>query len=272
MKVVLLCSPGLSGFQRAVLESLLADEAIDVRACAIDTRRRPGAREKLARNLRQGRGGYVVVMAGSVIAGKLRRGGREPTEAFARVRGITTLAVADPSRPAALAELEPDALVLLDGFGIVEEPLLSLAPHGVISYHHGNMRRYRGMPPAFWELYNGESEIGVTVQRLSPGIDDGAPIVERSFPIGPRDSLKAVEKRIFNGSVEMMREALNALAAGATPERLERYGEVYTLPNLRQWLRFQALMARRRIGSPSSSSPSSPSARRRSRPPPRRRR
>lgn len=39
----------------------------------------------------------------------------------------------------------------------------------MLSYHHGDMRRYRGQPPGFWELYNGEREIGVTVQRLAAG-------------------------------------------------------------------------------------------------------
>jgi methionyl-tRNA formyltransferase len=74
--------------------------------------------------------------------------------------------------------LRPDLLLLIGGFGIIKAPLLDLAPQGVLSYHHGDMREYRGQPPAFWELYNGEKPNRVTVQRLSPGIDCGQPIVE----------------------------------------------------------------------------------------------
>ena len=35
------------------------------------------------------------------------------------------------------------------------------------------------MPPAFWELYNGEKEMGLTVQKLSVNLDSGSPLVEK---------------------------------------------------------------------------------------------
>ena len=60
----------------------------------------------------------------------------------------------------AIARRTPDVLLRIGGFGIVKEPLLSLCRAGVLSYHHGDMRRYRGQPPAFWELYHGERSIG----------------------------------------------------------------------------------------------------------------
>ncbi|MGI9657553.1 MAG: formyltransferase family protein [Gaiellaceae bacterium] len=250
MRLVLLCSTGLTGFQQRVLATLFAEPRLEILACAIDSRPQAGTRAKLMRNLRQGRGGFVIVMAANTVLAKLRGGSGEAvaTESFMAEHGVPAIAIDDPTDEHAVAEissLAPDALVLIAGFGIVKEPLLSLAPQGVLSFHHGDMRSYRGMPPAFWELFNEEAEMGVTVQRLSPGVDDGAPIVEKSFAIGPRERLASLERRIFGGSVEMMREALLALAGGEAPTRLDSYGDVYTLPNLRQWLRFQAKMARR---------------------------
>ena len=251
MRLVLLCSTELTGFQQRVLATLFDEERLEIRACAIDSRPQAGTRAKLMRNLRQQRGGFVIVMAANTALAKLRGSGGEAvaTESSMVERGVRTIAVRDPNDEkavAAISSLAPDALVLIAGFGIVKEPLLSLAPHGVLSFHHGDMRRYRGMPPAFWELFNEEAEMGVTVQRLSPGVDDGAPIVEKSFAIGPRERLESLERRVFDGSVEMMRDALLTLAGGEAPARLDRYGDVYTLPNLRQWLRFQGKMARRR--------------------------
>ena len=231
-------------------EALLADAKLDVVACAIDTRPEEGTAAKLTRNLRQGRGGYVLVMALRALFGGRDRNEGETTAALMRERNVPTLLLDDSrsdEQTQDVAELAPGVLVLIAGFGIIGEPLLSLAPHGVLAYHHGDMRRYRGMPPAFWELFNDETEMGVTVQRLSPGLDDGAPVVERSFAIGPRDMLTAVEERIYDGSIDMMRDALHALArAREAPARLASYGDVYTLPNLREWVRFQAKMARRR--------------------------
>ena len=105
-----------------------------------------------------------------------------------RERNVPTLLLDDSrsdEQTQDVAELAPDVLVLIAGFGIIGEPLLSLAPHGVLAYHHGDMRRYRGMPPAFWELFNDETEMGVTVQRLSPGLDDGALSSRGASPSGP---------------------------------------------------------------------------------------
>ena len=111
---------------------------------------------------------------------------------------------------------------MIGGFGILKPPLLDLAPQGTLSYHHGDMRRYRGQPPAFWELYNGERSIGVTVQRLSPGIDCGQPIAERLFPIREDDTLRSLSNRIFAGSADMMIEAVRRLQEASFEPRPSR--------------------------------------------------
>jgi methionyl-tRNA formyltransferase len=146
----------------------------------------------------------------------------------------------------AIRHLRPEVLLLIGGFGIIKPPLLNLAPQGVLSYHHGDMRKYRGQPPAFWELYNGEQQIGVTVQRLKAGIDCGEPIVERRFPIRRNDTLGSLSKRIFAGSTDMMKEAVQRLEeSSGRAEGITSVGHLYTLPNLRQWLVFQARIGQR---------------------------
>jgi methionyl-tRNA formyltransferase len=144
--------------------------------------------------------------------------------------------------------LEPDVLILLGGYGIVKEPLLSLAAHGVVSYHHGDMRRYRGMPPAFWELYNGERQMGVTVQRLGASLDAGEPIVERTVAIRDEDTVRSLRKRAMDGSVDMLFEAVQRLEQPAfRPAQIDTFGPLYTLPTLRQWLTVTARVGARRL-------------------------
>jgi methionyl-tRNA formyltransferase len=160
-------------------------------------------------------------------------------------RVITTTDPYGPETAEAIARLEPDMLLLVGGFGIVREPLLSLCPNGVVSYHHGDMRRYRGLPAGFWELYNGERRMGVTVQRLTAGIDCGQPITERHFEIRPDDTLASLSRRIYDGSFDMLLEAVELVEEGRVGPPLETLGPVYTLPNLRQWLTFQFRVAAR---------------------------
>ena len=139
-----------------------------------------------------------------------------------------------------LKNLLPEALVMLGGFGIVKEPLLSLVPKGILSYHHGDMRKYRGQPVGFWELYHGEKEMGVTVQRLAAGLDRGTPIVEMAVPIEKGDSVATLRSRALDSSTGMMHEALRLVQQpDFKPAVINHYGPVFTIPNLRQYLTLQ---------------------------------
>lgn len=164
--------------------------------------------------------------------------------------GVPYLETREPYSEETVMEIkawQPDVMVMLGGFGIVKEPLLSLAPQGILSYHHGNMRKYRGQPVGFWELYNGESEMGVTVQRLAAGIDKGTPIVEKVIPIEKDDDVNSLCRRAMTCSTDMMCEALRCLGDAAfVPDQIQQYGPVYTLPNLRQYLRLQFKLLFRR--------------------------
>jgi len=118
--------------------------------------------------------------------------------------------------------------------------LLSAAPKGILSFHHGNMRKYRGMPPALWELFNGEKEMGITVQILSERLDAGMPVVEKSIKIEKADTILKLRNRAQSESPNMMYQALIKLMSDSyKPKYLNKLGKVYTLPNLRQWMLLQ---------------------------------
>jgi folate-dependent phosphoribosylglycinamide formyltransferase PurN len=236
--VVVLCSQSLNEFQRSVVDTLLpADGPNRIVGCVIDARPVPSLWQRAVKNFGRGRGGYVLIMA-------LKRMRRSVSAAansaalFGRlnVPVVRTEDLYSAETIQAIRDMQPGVLVLIGGFGIVRPPLLDLAPHGILSYHHGDMREYRGQPPGFWELYNGERRIGVTVQRLSQGIDCGQTVVERSFRIRRTDTLRSLTRTIFAGSADMMMEALRRLEDPSLPaETLTSVGRLYTLPNLKQW-------------------------------------
>jgi folate-dependent phosphoribosylglycinamide formyltransferase PurN len=247
MRAVFLTATALTPYEQEVILPFLSGGEHTVAVAAIDARPPKPAGARLRENLRKGRGAYVAVMALNLLT---RSRGASATEFFAD-HDIPVLVTDDPygeETRAKLGELQPDVLLLTSGFGIVREPLLSLAPHGVLSYHHGDMRRYRGQPPALWEIYNGESEMGVTVQRLNAALDAGEPIVERRIPIEPGDTVRSLRTRAYTGTADMMIEAVDLLASpGFSPALVETLGPVYTLPNLRQWLALNAKVGARVI-------------------------
>ena len=248
MRIAILAPPTLDPWRVAVVQSLAGAEGIELVGALVDARPGKPQRQRLKDNLRRGRGGYVLVLALRRLTsgrGGDSRATQEVLEAHGAPVTSTTAPYAEETL-AGLRALRPDALVLLGGFGIVKAPMLEVAPGGVLSYHHGDMRRYRGQPPGFWELYNGEPRVGVTVQRLHEELDAGEPVLERSYEIRPGETPAALRRRLLDGSADMMLGAVRRVQAGEDPgQRLDQLGDLYTLPNLRQWLTCHVRVARR---------------------------
>jgi methionyl-tRNA formyltransferase len=55
----------------------------------------------------------------------------------------------------------------------------------VINLHNGPLPRYRGVRPINWALKNGENSHGVTIHKITKGIDDGPILGQVVYPIYP---------------------------------------------------------------------------------------
>lgn len=71
------------------------------------------------------------------------------------------------------------------GWRILQGGILSLPRYGVWSYHHGDNRVNRGGPPCIWEYANDEATTGLTLQRLTPDLDDGQVLARSSVATDP---------------------------------------------------------------------------------------
>lgn len=76
---------------------------------------------------------------------------------------------------------EPD-FILKFGFGIIKGEILNCTPLGVWSFHHGDEQKYRGVPPALWEIFNNDSKTGAILQRLTSQLDGGVILRKGLFP------------------------------------------------------------------------------------------
>ena len=56
---------------------------------------------------------------------------------------------------------------------ILRRSLFSIPDLGTINLHKGKVPDYRGMPPAFWELWNDEPSVGCTVHWVDDKLDSG---------------------------------------------------------------------------------------------------
>ena len=189
IRVLILVSSRINRYRQDVFRIMLAASDIDIVGVCVDCRPGIGTLAKIRREMKRGRGGYVLVQC---IMGLVKMLTKPDVSSrfFFKTTSVPCILTHDLYSSETIEQIriaEPDVIFRF-GFGIIREPILSLAPSGVLSYHHGDMRKYRGQPPAFWELYHGEMEMGITVQVLSAGLDSGAIIVEKKIPIRPNDT------------------------------------------------------------------------------------
>lgn len=253
LRIGLLASKSISESKQRCLAPIIANVDYDIVHVFIDDRPGLSFKQKFKKNLKRGRGGYMLIMAWKNFFKKGKPSNSISIQKFCESNDFSfslwrTPIYAD-SNMKFMASLNLDLLILVGGFGIVRDKIISKPKLGVLSYHHGDMRKYRGMPPALWEVYYGESEMGVTVQLLDTGLDSGIPIKEVTVPIYPNDTVEEAHARASEMGEPLLAEAVDALAQGHPREGLKSLGTVYTLPNLRQYITLKWRIFYRRLTS-----------------------
>jgi hypothetical protein len=112
-----------------------------------------------------------------------------------------------------IAGFRPD-FCLRFAFNIIKGGLLTLPRLGVWSFHHDDLDVYRGMPACFWPLYFGEPALGVTLQRLTEGLDKGIVIQRAWFKSTPHSYLRSRDAT-FSSGADMVAKVCLDLAAGS---------------------------------------------------------
>jgi hypothetical protein len=85
-----------------------------------------------------------------------------------------------------LAAFEADLLVVCDYGQILSPETLCTARYGGINLHGSLLPRHRGAAPVQWAILTGDAETGVSVIRMSPGLDAASRSCRRIRP--PRSS------------------------------------------------------------------------------------
>lgn len=116
-----------------------------------------------------------------------------------------------PSAVAWLQEQHPDLLVVCDYGEILSAEVLGTARLGGINLHGSLLPKYRGAAPIAWAILNGETVTGVTVIHMTPRLDAGPILVQRSTTIDDQETAIQLELRLARLGVEAVQEALKML-------------------------------------------------------------
>jgi methionyl-tRNA formyltransferase len=122
----------------------------------------------------------------------------------------------DEELMSALKEAAADVIVATNWRTWIPPRVFALPPHGTLNVHDSLLPRYAGFAPLIWALLNGEREVGVTAHMMTEELDAGDIVLQRSVPVGDRDT----SADLFHKTLELFGpitvDGLRLIASGRT--------------------------------------------------------
>jgi methionyl-tRNA formyltransferase len=107
---------------------------------------------------------------------------------------------------ARLAELGLEAICVCAFGALIEEPLLS--EYLMLNVHPSLLPRWRGAAPIERAIMAGDESTGVSIMRVTAGLDSGPVCAQVACPIGPEDTYGSLAERLQQLGGELLISAL----------------------------------------------------------------
>jgi len=99
-----------------------------------------------------------------------------------------------PPGPGAAAAAAPQTVIVCAFGALIKEPLLS--EHELLNVHPSLLPRWRGAAPIERAIMAGDEHTGVSIMRLTAGLDSGPVCLSGTEPIRPDDSYGSLAPRL----------------------------------------------------------------------------
>lgn len=107
-----------------------------------------------------------------------------------------------------LLNLDIDCAVVAAYGKILPDWLLGIGRFGCINIHPSLLPKYRGSSPIETALMNGDKETGVSIMKLTSGMDEGPVYVQKKIKISPEDNFANLYNKLSHLSAEVLIEIL----------------------------------------------------------------
>lgn len=173
------------GGAEAVLLRLARLENVRVAGVFIEEKRAPqrSLKEKLRRSLKYD--GFWATIGKMFGKTAFENSIEDLTAETARNLGFPVHFVHDfhDSEAIELMRAAEANLGVIYGTNIIKESVFTIPRLGSINLHQGLAPYYRGSAPVFWELYNDEREVGITVHGVAAKVDVGDIVLQETVPL-----------------------------------------------------------------------------------------
>jgi methionyl-tRNA formyltransferase len=120
--------------------------------------------------------------------------------------------VNDPATHELIASVKPEVLIVCAFGALIKEPLLS--EYELLNVHPSLLPRWRGAAPIERAIMAGDSETGVSIMRLTAGLDSGPVCLTATEPIRLDDTYGSLTPRLERLGGDLLVRALDTLDRG----------------------------------------------------------
>src|SRR5207247_8233988 len=147
---------------------------------------------------------------------------------------IQPASINTPEGVVALREFRPDLLVVAAYGQILKPEVLAVPSLGGINVHASLLPKYRGAAPVAWAIWNGETQTGVTIIRMSAGLDAGDMLAQESLAILPDETAGELEARLAPLGARLAMHVIDQMAKGPVTGVKQDPAQVTKAPKLKK--------------------------------------
>lgn len=158
-----------------------------------------------------------------------------PVKETALDRGLAVLQpqkASDPGFAAALRDLAPDVCPVVAYGKILPPQILDIPPLGFINLHFSLLPAYRGAAPVQRAIVDGLDVTGVTIMRLTEGMDEGPVLAVAETPIGQDETAGELGARLAEIGAPLLAETLVKLESGDVDPREQDHARATYAPKI----------------------------------------
>jgi methionyl-tRNA formyltransferase len=158
-------------------------------------------------------------------------------KAIAQDHGVAVFqpeSINTPEGVAGLRAFAPELLVVAAYGQILSREALEAAARGGINVHASLLPKYRGAAPIHWAIWNGETRTGVTIIRMTTGLDAGDMLAQEAVDIGPDETSGDIEARLAPLGARLALRVVDQLETGTAQGITQDPSQVTKAPKLKK--------------------------------------
>jgi methionyl-tRNA formyltransferase len=154
---------------------------------------------------------------------------KSPVQQAAKEAGLTVLTperLKSAEEQFRFASFDADVAVVVAYGLILPKPILDAPRHGALNLHASLLPRWRGAAPINRAIMAGDAETGISVMRITEGLDAGPVCLEARVPIGANETAGELHDALAIRGARLMVQALAVLERGELDCRPQAEGGV----------------------------------------------